>query len=845
MKRRIMAVALVLFMLSGILIPNRQVMAAATRPENGVTSGTCGDNLKWDFSGDTLTISGSGDMYEYPVYNNPNSTMCSPWYYLRNSIKNVVISEGVTSISSCAFWNCRALTGITTPSSLKSIGFAAFGQCDALKDVNIAAGVIGESAFIRDRAIEKVTIGADVTAMQISAFEDCSSINSVYISDLKKWCSIDFGSYLANPLQYAKHLYLNGQQIRELYIPDGVQEIGDYAFANDEDITRVIIPGSVNTIGEYAFFECSSLQNVAFTGDGLKTVKASAFDSCLHLSDISLPWSVNYIGTNAFACSPIKSITVKQGQIGDHAFTGCGCMSDVTLGSGVTYIGDGAFKDCAAIGKVTYEGSYNQWDTFVCEVGNNNTKLTTAEVVCTGNGSASHGTIETGIHTGGTVKFGSFEQDNNTGNGAEAIEWNVLAVNGDRVLIVSKDVLKFMRYKETHQEAALWENSSVRSWLNNDFINSAFSDSEKDYIYSTNVTNTVNTKYGTSSGTDTTDKLFILSADEINKYMPNDYQKRADCTKYALASGGNDPAQRNNSLETSYYWTRTAGYFNYNVAYAHYSGSVRYDGMAADNTIVGVRPAMWVNKSALTTVNNSVVDYVARMYTVALNRPAEESGLNYWTTQLVYGEIDGAGIAHGFIGSAEFEARKLSNDDFVRTLYRTFFNREADGGLDGWVSMLNNKAPRSQVLSGFVNSQEFANLCDSYGVARGTMQAGGNVLYNKGVRDFVLRLYNKALGREGETSGVEYWSNRINTGEITPETAAKGFIFTPEYANKNLSNDDFVDNQYVIFFNRWPGSGERVGWVLALNRGERSREDVVSGFANSQEFRNLLARYGL
>ena len=53
MKRRIMAVALVLFMLSGILIPNRQVMAAATRPENGVTSGTCGDNLKWDFSGDT------------------------------------------------------------------------------------------------------------------------------------------------------------------------------------------------------------------------------------------------------------------------------------------------------------------------------------------------------------------------------------------------------------------------------------------------------------------------------------------------------------------------------------------------------------------------------------------------------------------------------------------------------------------------------------------------------------------------------------------------------------------------------------------------------------------------
>lgn len=842
MKKRIFAVALIVFMLFTTAMPSSYVWAKATQ---GETSGKCGDNLEWSFSGDTLTIKGSGDMYEYPVYGDPNSSMCAPWYYLKRSIKNLVIEEGVTSISQCAFWECKALTSVTTPASLKEIGFAAFANCTALKKAEIPAGIIGESAFIRDEALKEVTIGPKVTSMGISAFESCKGLERVYISDLEAWCSIDFGSYLANPLQYAKCLCLNGSPIKDLRIPDGLKKIADYAFANDEWLESVTIPSSVTTIGEYAFFECKKLKSVGFTGDGLETIKASAFDSCMELSDITLPWSVNYVGTNAFGCSPIKSITVKQGIIGDHAFVGCGCMGDVTLGSGVTYIGDGAFKDCAAIGKVTYEGSYKQWDIFACEIGDNNSKLINAEVVCTGSGNASHGEVDTGVHVGGTVKFGRFEQDNNTSNGKEAIEWNVLALNGDKALVMSKNVLKFMRYQETNQIAATWVGSSVRSWMNGDFYNNAFDSAEKSKIYETTLSNSTNKVFGTSSGANTTDKVFALSASEVEKYMPYEYQRRADGTQYAYKLNNNEEGSRNNSLETSYYWLRTTGLFDYNTVYVHYSGSIRYDGMAGANTIVGVRPAMWVDKNSLTPVNDSVVDYVSRMYTVALGRPAEESGLRYWTTQLKYGEIDGAGTARGFIGSVEFGNKGLSNKAFVETMYKTFFNREADGGLNGWVNMLNIGAPRSQVLSGFVNSQEFANLCDSYGVARGTMQADGSVRYNKGVRDFVQRLYTKALGRDGETSGIEYWANRINTGEISAETAANGFIFSQEYTNKNLSDDDFVDNMYVVFFNRGPGRDERVGWVLALRRGERSRENVVACFANSQEFRNLLSRYGM
>ena len=84
-----------------------------------------------------------------------------------------------------------------------------------------------------------------------------------------------------------------------------------------------------------------------------------------------------------------------------------------------------------------------------------------------------------------------------------------------------------------------------------------------------------------------------------------------------------------------------------------------------------------------------VQDFVSRMYTVALGRNAVEAGLKDWTNRLLNHEIDGAGIANGFIMSNEFTNRSLSNEDYVDTLYRTFFNREADqGGRATWLSEL-------------------------------------------------------------------------------------------------------------------------------------------------------------
>ena len=240
-----------------------------------------------------------------------------------------------------------------------------------------------------------------------------------------------------------------------------------------------------------------------------------------------------------------------------------------------------------------------------------------------------------------------------------------------------------------------------------------------------------------------------------------------------------------------------------------------------------------------------VHDFVARMYTVALGRDYEIEGLNDWSTQLLTHKADGAGIARGFFLSTEFVAKDLSNEDFVDTLYRTLFGREADeGGRQNWLDALASGQSREFVLAGFVNSQEFDDLCESYGIARGILGEDGNAV-NPGIRQFVERMYTKALNRNGEKAGIDDWVNRLVTGQETPEVVARNFFLSQELTNQQLSNQEYVLRLYRAFFDREPENGENQGWIGALDSGELNREQIIGGFSGSEEFRILLVSYGL
>ena len=123
------------------------------------------------------------------------------------------------------------------------------------------------------------------------------------------------------------------------------------------------------------------------------------------------------------------------------------------------------------------------------------------------------------------------------------------------------------------------------------------------------------------------------------------------------------------------------------------------------------------------TAESQVRSFVKRMYTVVLNRRADAVGLNEWTQRLMNGTANGAQLADGFISSDEFVNRNLSNEKYVKVLYRAFFNREPDeGGFNVWMNELAKGTSRREVMKGFVHSVEFSDLCAAYGIIRGEIQ---------------------------------------------------------------------------------------------------------------------------
>ena len=193
---------------------------------------------------------------------------------------------GITSIGSNAFYSCWQLSSVTIPNNVNSIGDDAFYYCKGLTSVTIPDGVtfIGEKAFAFCSNLTSVTIGNGVTSININAFQNCDKLEAVYISDMAAWCGISFGgdnsSGNSNPLNYAHHLYLNDEEIKDLVIPDGVTSINKYAFYKCSGLTSVTIPDGVTSIGEYAFYDCSNLNSVTSYIKEPFEITSNTFTNC-------------------------------------------------------------------------------------------------------------------------------------------------------------------------------------------------------------------------------------------------------------------------------------------------------------------------------------------------------------------------------------------------------------------------------------------------------------------------------------------------------------------------------------------------------------------------------------
>ncbi len=236
--------------------------------------------------------------------------------------------------------------------------------------------------------------------------------------------------------------------------------------------------------------------------------------------------------------------------------------------------------------------------------------------------------------------------------------------------------------------------------------------------------------------------------------------------------------------------------------------------------------------------------FVERMYTVALGRVADEAGVANWVAALKVNTHDGANIAKEFILGEEFAMRGLSDEEYVDTLYHTFFNRDADeGGKELWLAVLASGQSRGYVLSNFVNLSEFTMLCASYGIERGVMLDDGSAV-NPGIPQFVKRMYTIVLAREAENEGLYNNVMALVVGALNAEQVAKNFFTSEEYLMKNKDAAAFVTDLYAVFMNREADADGLSFWVSCLEVG-MTRDDVLSEFAKSAEFKMIAAGYGL
>ncbi len=260
---------------------------------------------------------------------------------------------------------------------------------------------IGAYAFSQESYIESVTIPDTITFIGDEAFDACDSLEKVQISDLAAWCNTTFDDTCI--FKYGANLYLNGEKITDLVIPDGVTSINKEAFEYCSGLTSVTIPDSVTTLGKYAFYNCDNLSSVtignsvatignsAFSGCGLTSItipdsvtaiEDSTFYSCSNLVNATLGNSVATIGNYAFAGCGLTSITIPDSvtTIGEGTFQSCNNLASATLGNGVTTIGNSAFSNCGLTSitipqSVTFMGDYAFRSPYLTEIIYNATDL--------------------------------------------------------------------------------------------------------------------------------------------------------------------------------------------------------------------------------------------------------------------------------------------------------------------------------------------------------------------------------------------------------------------------------------------------------------------------------------
>lgn len=293
-----------------------------------IASSTFGNHMTWEVdSQGVLTITGSGAMPDFV-----NSTAI-PWNAYMEQIREVVLSESITTIGNRAFYGAVNLQWVEIPEGVTKIGNLAF-QYSGINYVELPVSLttIGQYAF-SESALQEITIPASVTEVGQYAFYNCIELESVFIEN-------------------------------------NIDTMGAYIFFNCTKLTNVVLPDNLEKIAAGMFFYCTALKEIILP-QNLKTIKEYAFEYCYGLQEITIPDSVTKISIQAFyKCKKLKRVKLGNGikEIPKSMFYYCEVLESVTISESVTAIGELAFKGCWELYRIEIPATVNSFGGSVFEL---------------------------------------------------------------------------------------------------------------------------------------------------------------------------------------------------------------------------------------------------------------------------------------------------------------------------------------------------------------------------------------------------------------------------------------------------------------------------------------------
>lgn len=385
------------------------------------TGGSLGSGVWWELTDDgVLTISGSGGTGSLADESGPGSGgMCPPWRSSVDSIRAIVIEDGITDVGNNLFADCWSAESLSIASTVTSLGTQAFKGCSSLQQVTIPDGVLslGSGVFSDCSSLSAVELPANLEALSTRCFSDCSALTavelpsalrSIGISCFSGCSSLQRVEIPAGVETVGQSAFYNCSGMTSVQLLEGLRMIDNMAFYGCASLRSVTIPASVTEIGEAVFSGCgalsairvsagndsyTSVDGVLFTGDlsvllnypngksgteytlpgETEEISTSAFAGNFSLESVTATESLRRLGESCFErCVGLKTVTVPAGiySVPRSAFAYCSALETLVLPKTLSAINGYAFSDCAGLGAVYYEGTAEDWEKIYIASGN-------------------------------------------------------------------------------------------------------------------------------------------------------------------------------------------------------------------------------------------------------------------------------------------------------------------------------------------------------------------------------------------------------------------------------------------------------------------------------------------